>query len=156
MKRRAFLSGALALGALACPWRAFAQRALAAADMHSHWGMAAWDGRGELNAGDGLRREMLDAGILLVAMKVIADFPQLSRRDGRISGLENAAPGSLRTYFERMANAVKLRAQRDGLVVVGTPDDLKSVIDERKPGIALAAEGGDFLEGKLDYGAGNK
>lgn len=93
---------------------------------------------------------MREAGILLVAMKIIADYPQLSRRDGRVVGSERAAPGSQRMHFERMAGAVKARAERDGLVVVGAREGLKSDIWEHTSGIVLAAERGDFLEVELD------
>lgn len=149
--RRRFLAGALASGALMSPLQGFAQRPLVSADMHSHWGMAAWGGNGSLNIGNGLRQEMIDAGILLIAMKVIADFPQLSLRGGIPHGDEYASPGSLRRYFESMASQVVARAKIDGLLVVGTPEDLDTVVTRRKPAIALTVEGGDFLEGKLDF-----
>ena len=150
MDRRTFISGALGMGALASPWSVFSQHALVGADAHSHWGMAAYGGNGSLNASTGLREEMLKAGILLVAMKVIADFPQLELRGGGIYGHEFASPGSLQRYFVAMASGVVARAQNDGLAVVGTLADLNRVIAERKPGIVLSVEGGDFLEGKIE------
>ncbi len=150
MDRRNFIAGVLGAGILTSPFRAFSQAPLVAADAHSHWGMDAWGGNGALNIGDGLREEMLKAGILLVAMKVIADFPQLSLRGGSTVGQEYAAPGMLHKYFLAMASGVKARAAKDGLMVVGTRADLDSVITQRKPGIVLASEGGDFLEGKLE------
>jgi membrane dipeptidase len=151
LTRRRFLAGAAGSCVMMSPVQLFAQKALAGADMHSHWGMSAWNGNGDLTAGDGLRKEMIDAGILLVAMTVIADYPQLSNRGGSIFGYEYASPGSLRRYFQSMASRVVARAQKDGLAVVGSASDLKAVLAERKPAIALTSEGADFLEGKLDY-----
>ena len=151
LTRRRFLAGALGSCALMSPLHVFAQRPLLSADMHSHWGMAAWNGNGDLNQGDGLRKEMTEAGILLVAMKVIADFPQLSLRGGSTHGDEYASPGLLRKYFESMASRVVARARKDGLGVVGTSDDLKVVVANKTPAIALTVEGADFLEGKLDF-----
>lgn len=104
MNRRDFVRGGLAAGLLGHPLASLAAD-LKAADRHGHRGMAAWGGNGELNAGDGLRKEMPHAGI---------------------------------------------RARKDGLVVIGTSADLKTVLSEKKPGIVLPAEGGDFLEGKIE------
>lgn len=151
MNRREFVAATIALGALAQTRTLYADSPLMRADMHSHWGMAASRGTGELNIGEGLRQEMLGAGLILVAINVMADYPQITRQGSNVIGFEHAAPGTLRRYFERMTQAVKARAQRDQLAVVGGIADLDALIKARQPGIAMAAEGADFLEGELDY-----
>lgn len=151
MKRREFVAGTLALAALPRSGGARAQPRLLRADMHSHWGMAASRGNGEFTIGDSLRQEMLDAGLLLVAINVVADYPQLGRQGTGVIGFEYAAPGSLRRYFENMTQAVLAQARRSGLAIVGGRADLDALIAAPQPGIALAIEGADFLEGDLGY-----
>lgn len=151
MNRRELVTATLALGALAQTRNLYAETALMRVDMHSHWGMAASRGNGELDIGEGLRQEMLDAGLLLVAINVIADYPQITRQGNNVIGFEYAAPGTLRRYFERMTQTVKTRAKQDRLAIVGGLADLDALITAHQPGIAMAVEGADFLEGELDY-----
>lgn len=89
MNRREFVAATIALGALARTRTLYADSPLMRADMHSHWGMAASRGTGELNIGEGLRQEMLGAGLILVAINVMADYPH---RLSDVGDISNQAP----------------------------------------------------------------
>ncbi|SFN17045.1 membrane dipeptidase [Formivibrio citricus] len=149
MDRRAFCAGAAALAAASSLPAWATSPALNRVDMHSHWGISARGGSGALDV-VGLREAMTEAGLLLAAINIVADYPQFRRGHTGTEVVEYASPGSLRGYFDEMAEYVLKRARKDDLIVVGARHDLKSVLDGRKPGIVLAVEGADFLEGKLE------
>lgn len=143
MNRRRFLGSAGALAALAAaPFRAGAQgRPLRYADMHSHIGI-----RKPADVGDEFRRN----GMLMVARKIVADGPVIRSVTGQGYQLfREPKPGELSGYFE--ASFARLRDQhgREGLVEVHSLETFDRVVAGGGPGVVLAAEGGDFLEGDL-------
>lgn len=134
-------AGALSLAPLAARAQA---RPLRYADMHSHVLMLGAD------AGKGnIREEMLKGGMLLVARKFVSDLPVLRKMTGGFGAHRAAAPGELAGAFDKNVPLMRERHRREGLAEVATGADLERVLKDPVPAIALAAEGGDFLEGDL-------
>src|SRR5262245_58477993 len=143
MNRRNFLeaAGALTAGAL---WPHPAQgqvRPLQYADMHSHIG---------IRAGTDIRGELAASGMLLVARKIVADSPVIRSTPGQGWRLaREPAPGELAGYFDATLKRMHEQHRREGLVEVTTAAMLERLKAGGVPGVALAAEGGDFREGDL-------
>ncbi|HZM47355.1 MAG TPA: membrane dipeptidase [Burkholderiales bacterium] len=143
MNRRRFLgtAGAFAVMAVA-PLTARSQgRPLRYADMHSHIGI-----RGAAE----IRSELAGNGMLLVARKIVADSPVIRSVPGqgwRVG--REATPAELSGYFEKTLQRMREQHQREGLVEVASAATLERLRGGSAPGIVLAAEGGDFLEGDL-------
>lgn len=143
MNRRRLLGTAGAIAALAlAPRAARAQaRALRYADMHSHIGIR--------NPAD-IRGEMAGNGMLVVARKIVADAPVIRSAPGQGWRLaREPGPGELARYFDRLLQRLRAQHQRAGLVEVTSAATLERVLGGRVPGVVLAAEGGDFLDGDL-------
>ena len=142
MKRRQFLGAAGALAAMAVTHPLMAQkRPLRFADMHSHIGM--------LKPID-LRDEMTRTGMLVVARKIVADYPVIRSVPGqgwRVS--REPKPGELAGFFDSWVERVRSQSKREGLVEVVSAAALERSLSGDAPGVVLAAEGGDFLEGDL-------
>jgi membrane dipeptidase len=146
--RRRFLAysaASLAASATAAllPRRARAQpRALRYADMHTH---------ASLKLGLRLREAMERNGVLIVAEKVIPDGLLTRLIGNRLASFREAAPGELRRNFESGFASRRARAAREGLVEISSAGTLGRAVQERTPGMVLASEGADFLEGDLGY-----
>lgn len=143
MKRRQFLGAASAFAALAlAPRAARAQaRPLRFADMHSHIG---------IRKPADLREEMTKSGMLLVARKIVADGPVIRSVPGQGWRLaRDPTPGELAGNFDSLLERMRLQHKREGLVEVVSAETLDRTVAGSVPGIVLAAEGGDFLEGDL-------
>lgn len=143
MNRRRFLGTAGAFAAMAvAPLIARSQgRPLRYADMHSHIGI-----RGAAE----IRSELAGNGMLLVARKIVADSPVIRSVPGqgwRVA--REATPAELSGYFEKTLQRMREQHQREGLVEVASSATLERLRGGSAPGIVLAAEGGDFLEGDL-------
>ena len=142
MNRRRFLGAAGALATVAsAPRVAWAQtRPLRYADMHSHIGIR--------NPVD-VRDEMTKNGMLLVARKIVADGPVIRSAPGQgYSAIREPKPGELAGYFESRLSQMRAQHQREGLVEAVSLETYERAITTG-PGVVLAAEGGDFLEGDL-------
>ena len=134
---------AAALGLL--PWAARAQaRPLRYADMHSHVGLRGRDAEKE-----SIRDGMVQGGMLLVARKIVSDYPVLRMMAGGYGAHRAAAPGELAAFFDKNIPLLRERHRREGLVEVLAGADLERVLKEQLPAIVLSAEGADFLEGNL-------
>ena len=143
MNRRRFLGTAAALAAtVLAPRGARAQgRPLRYADMHSHVG---------IRRGTDIRAELTANGMLLVARKIVADSPVIRSTPGQGWRLaREPAPGELSGYFDATLKRMREQHQREGLVEVTSRATLESLRAGTTPGVVLAAEGGDFLEGDL-------
>ena len=147
MKRRDFLraSAALAAGGIALPRVAQPlTRAPRFCDMHAHMG-------GFRQTTASYREAMAGGDMLLVAEKVTPDSPILRLMGNRLASIREAAPGELRKYFEDGLQRRRQKIRAEGLAEVASADALDRVLAERTPGIAVSAEGADFLEGELAY-----
>jgi membrane dipeptidase len=141
MKRRDFIRAAAAAGLF--PLGAFSQtQAPRFADMHAHLGF----GR-QL----GYRVQMERGGLLLVAESVTSEGGLLRPQGGRLQMTRDVNPGELRAIFERSFSRRRQVLAQEGLVEVSTLQALERVLAERTPGLVLAAEGADFLDGDLAY-----
>jgi membrane dipeptidase len=116
-------------------------RPLRYADMHSHVG---------IRSGADIRGELAGNGMLLVARKIVADGPVIRSAPGQGWRLARApAAGELAAYFDRTLARMREQHRREGLVEVASAAALERLRGGGTPGIVLAAEGGDFLEGDL-------
>ena len=144
MKRRALLQAAAALVA-GGPWLARAQQRVPIADMHSHYGLITRRQLAESGFADDLRSN----GVVLVAWKLVADGPWLRSTSTGIEQASEPRPGALAEYFERALARMEAYAREHKLKTVLTRADVDAAV-AGEPGIVIAAEGADFLEGKLD------
>ncbi len=120
-------------------------------DVHSHdgglIGLARVQGHGPFRP---LAEPMRDGGMAVVCLAIVSDTPTHHLTpDHRIRPFRDPAPGELQAYgqlsFERLHALVKAQ----GLAIVATADDLRRARSDR-PSIVVSAEGGDFLEGRVE------
>ncbi|MGE5639529.1 MAG: dipeptidase [Clostridia bacterium] len=152
MNRRALLKASLALLASTCGVaRAYARVPIA--DMHSHYGLISRQlGRAPL------AQEMRNAGVALVAWKLVSDLRHTRTTPTGIEPKSTPAPGELAAYFVREFGRMKAAIAKQKLRTVLTRADVDACI-AGEAGVVLASEGADFLEGKLEglaaaYGKG--
>ncbi len=146
MKRREFIqaAGAAALTGFFGPTPARAQPALRFADMHAHL---------RFKQANTMRQFMTAGGMLLVAEKVIPDSGFTKWSTARLvwESFREARPGALRQNFDRQLAQTIERIRAQDLATVDSVAALDRVLKERVPGIVIASEGADFLEGDLGY-----
>ncbi|HTP61080.1 MAG TPA: membrane dipeptidase [Burkholderiales bacterium] len=145
MRRRDFVGAAVAAGIF--PFAARAQSgpprsAARFADMHAHLGF-----RWQL----GYREQMEAGGLLLVAEAVTSEGGLLRPMGGRLQMTRDVRPGELRANFDGGFRRRRQALVKEGLVEVSSAAALDHVLKERTPGLVLAAEGADFLDGDLAY-----
>jgi len=112
------------------------------ADMHGHMGF---------RYPPVFRAQMEKGGMLLVAEKTTSEGDLLRPLAGRLQMTREVKPGELRANFERGFTRRRQAVAKEGLVEVNSVQALERVLSERTPGVVLAAEGADFLEGDLSY-----
>jgi membrane dipeptidase len=140
MNRREFIVAASALGF--CAAARGQSPAPRFADMHAHLGF-----RYQL----GYRAQMEKGGLLLVAESVTSEGGLLSPRGGRLQMAREVQPGELRNNFEGGFARRRQALAKEGLVEVSSIQALERVLAQRTPGLVLAAEGADFLDGNLAH-----
>ena len=118
-----------------------------AIDMHCHAGGIANAHRIRIGSGFGpIAEPMRQGGMRAICLAVVSDGPTHHREGGRIRPYRDPAPGELYDYgmlaFERVRDLVN----REGLRIIATKADLTAA----GPGVVIAAEGADFLEGRLE------
>jgi membrane dipeptidase len=141
--RRRLLQAGLALLA-GGPLLARGQGRVPVADMHSHFGMISRN-----MAIAGLADDMRKEGIALVAWKLVADGRWIRSTP---SGIEQRAvpiPGELAQFFQGTLDRMRAYVAEHKLRAVLARADVDACI-AGDPGIVLASEGADFLEGKLE------
>jgi membrane dipeptidase len=141
--RRRLLQAAIA-GIAGGPLFAFGQPRVPIADMHSHYGMITKKGI-EAGFGDDLRK----SGVALVAWKLIADLGFTRSTSSGIEQKSSPEAGDLARNFERRFAAMKSYLAQQNLKTALTRADVEAA-GGGEPRVVLAAEGADFLEGKLD------
>jgi membrane dipeptidase len=143
MDRRDALLALLALGA--APGVSIAQPApVPIADMHSHYGMIR---RRSLDSG--LAQDMRDNGICLVAWKLVADGPWIRTTNSGIEQVREPRPGDLSARFYPYLERMRAYVEQQKLRIVLAPADVDASV-AGDPGIVLASEGADFLEGRVE------
>jgi membrane dipeptidase len=148
MKRRALLQAAAAALA-AGPWLARAQQRVPIADMHSHYGMITRRQLAESGFADDLRSN----GVVLVAWKLVADGLWLRTTSTGIEQASEPRPGALAEFFNRSLTRMEAYVREHKLKLVLTRADVDAAVAPQaagEAGIVFAAEGADFLEGRLD------
>lgn len=132
-----------------------------AVDVHSHPGRTFVDGaeglawKLKLYAMRGTFEErviadMIAGNLAAVSFSAVADFSVLDLGDGGLSAARKFEPGEAWKYH--LAQVSNLRKLVDtGLVTfVLVPADIAKAHNSGKPGAFFSAEGGDFLEGKIE------
>ncbi len=159
--RRGLIAGGplMCLGASACdpgdPKRAAAARAAIEAgvtvDIHSHAGGIASDDRLALGTGfSPIAAPMRAGGMGAVCLAMVADGGTIrTTPDGRIRPFRDPAPGELRDRGARKFDAILRLVRNEGLRVIATAADLRAT-RPGSPGVIVASEGADFLEGRID------
>ncbi len=115
-------------------------------DMHSHGGGFIR----EDTAADPIADAMRTGGMAVACLAIVSDSPTHKVfPDRRIHPVREPAPGEL--YAWSMASFVRVRslAQREGLRIIGSTADLRAA-PAGGPAMIVAAEGADFLEGRLE------
>jgi membrane dipeptidase len=141
--RRRFLKRAAAL-AVAGPSAAVAAERIPIADAHSHYGLIT-----RRLAGAGLADDMRRNRVALVAWKVVADRRWIRATATGIEQSSEPGPGDLARYFAAAFEEIRTHATGNGLRIVRTPADVDACV-AGEPGVVLASEGADFLEGNVD------
>jgi membrane dipeptidase len=144
MRRRSVLLAAAALTGPA----ARAQTRMPMADMHSHYGLIA-----RPLEGSGLAAELREQGVALMAWKLVADMRWLRATPTGIEQAREPAPGELAAFFAEQLARMKAYLAQNRLRTVLTRGDVDSGLADG-PGVVLACEGADFLEGRVDALAG--
>jgi membrane dipeptidase len=140
--RRQFLAAAAALPL--ATQSAQAQQRVPIADMHSHFGLIT---RRLAQADVG--GEMRNHGVALLAWKLIPDGHFLAFTPTGIEPKAVPAPGDLHAAFASQMRTVRGYMDAHRLKPVLTRADVDRCIQGGEPGIVLASEGADFLEGDV-------
>ena len=141
MNRRDFVLAAGGLGLSALSPKTRSQSSPRFADLHAHLGF---------RYAPGSRAPMEKGGLLIVAEKVTSEA-KLAVIGGRLQLSREMQPGELRANFEGSFGRRRQALAKEGLVEISSVQALDRVLAERTPGLVLAAEGADFLEGDLGY-----
>ena len=109
--------------------------------MHSHVGILSQAS---------LADEMRANGVALVAWALPADMPWIQPVATGIAQKSEPAPGEPAAFFARRIDGENATIARNGLKRVLTRADVDDCAVGGEHGVVLAAEGADFLEGRLD------
>lgn len=126
------------------PSAALGQTKVPIADMHSHYGMIT-----RKMADSGLAADMRSQGVVLVAWKGIADLGWTRSTSTGIEQKSEPGAGEIARAFEGTIGRMKAYVAQEGLRAVLAPADVDACV-AGQPGIVLAAEGADFLEGRVE------
>lgn len=144
MTRRRFLVSAMSAAVAAtAPWPARAEaRPLRFADMHSHTGI--------LRKSILTREMMAKNGMQLLARKIVADGPVIRNVQGKgLQTYREAKPGELASYFDGWIARLHEQHRAEKLAQVVSAETLDRAIATGEPAVAIASEGGDWLEGDI-------
>ncbi len=136
---------AVATLAIASPFAVRAQSPrVPITDMHSHYGMLS-----RRMANSGLAGDMREQRVAIVAWKLIADGPWIRGTRTGIEQVREPVPGALAEHFKVTFERMRAYVAQEKLRTVLTPADVDACM-AGEAGIVLAAEGADFLEGRLE------
>jgi membrane dipeptidase len=130
------------------------RRALQAAttvDLHSHAGGIASVTRMRSGTGfDPIAAPMREGGMAAICWAVVSDGPTHHvSSDGRIHPYRDPAPGELYAYAELAFGRVLAMAREQKLAIISDAAGLRAAL-QGTPSVIIAAEGADFLEGRLE------
>ncbi|WP_428246719.1 dipeptidase [Ferrovibrio sp.] len=163
--RRAMLAGGGALLGLSA-WRPEAAQAAAPAlpatemralltalptiDIHSHGGSLIGLRRTEEAAPfSPLAEPMREGGMAVVCLTVVADTPVTRVANGQIKPFRDPKPGELYGFATKSFPRAQALAKAQGLKIITTASELAATRPDN-PGVIIASEGADFLEGRLE------
>ncbi len=158
--RRGMMVGGplMCLGTDACsapdPGRAAAARAAIAAgipvDLHSHAGGIANERRlFDFKGFSPIAAPMRAGGMGAICLAMVADSgTHHVTPEGRLRPYREPEPGELRDKATRKFDAILRLVRQEGLRVIATAADLRATRPDA-PGVIIAAEGADFLEGRM-------
>jgi len=120
-------------------------------DIHSHAGGIANERR--LFSGTGfapIAAPMRAGGMGAICLAMVADSgTHHVTPEGRIRPYREPAPGELRDKGARKFDAILRLVREEGLRVIATAADLRATRSDTQ-GVIIAAEGADFLEGRME------
>lgn len=115
-------------------------------DLHSHGGGFIR----EDTAPDPVADAMRAGGMAVACLAIVSDAPTTRVfADRRIHPVRNPEPGELYAWCQASLVRVRRLAQAQGLRMVGSTADLHAA-PAGGPAMILAAEGADFLEGRIE------
>ena len=123
-------------------------------DMHTHAGRI--HVRGNL---DDTMQAVAEGGLTGYCFGPVPDRTVVKRVDGNPQEIRKPAPGELYdSTYQQLAKA-RLHLEKHDMAEFDRPADIRAAKAEGRHGVLIAAEGGDFLEGRLDrveeaYGRG--
>ena len=145
LERRRLLQAAISFLALGAGTARAQQPRMPIADMHSHYGMIT-----RTLATSGLADELRNQRVALMAWKLVADGQWIGSTPTGIVQKSEPAPGELAAFFHANLDRMKAYVAQHQLKTVLTAADVDACIAaDGQPGIVLASEGADFLEGRL-------
>ena len=144
MRRRHWLQAAVS-AALVGSRSVDAQLRIPLADMHSHYGLIT-----RSLAGSGLADELRSQHVALMAWKLVADGRWIHATATGIEQVSVPEPGALAAHFAATLGRMKAYLRQHQLKTVLSAADVDACIAaDGTPGVVLASEGADFLEGQL-------
>ena len=115
------------------------------ADLHSHYGLIT-----RPLASSGLADDLRQQRVALMAWKLVADGRWIGGTPTGIVQKSEPAPGELIAYFHASLDRMKAYVAQHRLKTVLNAADVDACIAaDGQPGVVLASEGADFLEGRL-------
>ena len=142
MKRRIFLSGALAA---VIPSLSHSQTLIPIADAHNHLGLL----RRNTESIPVLGQLMKDSGVSLLSWTITPDAIFTGAVNGGVTQTRIPNAGELKGAYDRQLSAVLRGLSVNGVKVIKTAEDVGQAALS-VPCACLTIEGADFLEGKLE------
>ena len=94
---------------------------------------------------------MREGGLAVACLAIVSDSPtHRVTPEGRIRPFRDPLPGELAAYAQRGFERLHATVAAQGLGIVRTAADLRAATSDQ-PSVIVAAEGADFLEGRLEY-----
>ena len=120
-------------------------------DIHTHAGRVIGLARVEHGgAFEPVAEPMRDGGMAVLCLAIVSDAPTHHvTADKRIRPFRDPAPGELQDYGEQSFRRVHELVRAQGLRIVRNAQDLDEARSTH-PAIVVTAEGGDFLEGRVE------
>ena len=119
-----------------------------AIDIHSHAGnlLSATFGRATFSA---VAAPMRQGGVSTICLAMVADAPVIQTTGGRFRPMREPRPGELASFGQTAFGQLHALVRDQGLALVRSSAELRAATAAR-PSVIVAAEGADFLDGKLD------
>lgn len=117
-------------------------------DLHSHAGRVILPTR-SLSGFDPVAAPMRQGGMALIALAMVADQPIITFTN-RLRPGRSPASGELYGYSQDAFARLHSLVRQEGLALVTDQAGLADVLARRVPAVVVAAEGADFLEGRLE------